>query len=59
VIGADGPIKGLYAAGDIAASRYINDRYHKKQITNDYSWAIASGFMAGSNASDFLHTTTL
>jgi len=54
IIGSDGPVSGLYAAGDIVSSRYINDAHHKNQITNDYSWAIASGFIAGRSASVYL-----
>ena len=43
-------VKGLYAAGDIACGRYINDRLHKTEVINDYSWAVAGGFMAANHA---------
>lgn len=44
------PVPGLYAAGDITCGRYVNDRTHKQEVINDYSWAIASGFMAANHA---------
>ena len=43
------PVPGLYAAGDITCGRYINDRLHKTEIVNDYSWAVAGGFMAANH----------
>ena len=46
------PVPGLYAAGDIACGRYVNDRLHKTEVINDYSWAIAGGFMAGQHAAE-------
>jgi hypothetical protein len=50
VLGADGPIPGLFAAGDIACGRYVNDRLHKTEVINDYTWAITGGFMAANRA---------
>lgn len=48
---SDGAIvPGLYAAGDITCGRYVNDLKHKREIINDYSWAIAGGFMAANQA---------
>ena len=46
VVGANGPVPGLYAAGDITCGRYTNDLMHKTEVINDYSWAIAGGYMA-------------
>ena len=43
-------IEGLYAAGDIASGRHIQDGGVKKQVLNDMSWALASGFIAGTEA---------
>ena len=42
-------VKGLYAAGDITCGRYVNDRLHKTEVINDYSWAVAGGFMAANH----------
>ena len=39
-------VQGLYAAGDITCGRYTNDLMHKTEVINDYSWAIAGGYMA-------------
>ncbi len=49
---ADGKslIDGLYVTGDIASGRHIADSGIKKQVLNDMSWALASGFIAGTNA---------
>lgn len=43
-------VPGLYAAGDIACGRYVNDRLHKTEVINDYSWAVAGGYMAANHA---------
>ena len=43
------PVPGLYAAGDITCGRYVNDRLHKTEVINDYSWAVAGGFMAANH----------
>lgn len=56
VVSKNGPVKGLYAAGDITSGRYTNDNLHKTEIINDYSWAIAGGFMAGTNSAEKLGT---
>ncbi len=47
VQGKNGPVTGLYAAGDNTAGRYVNLGGDKYQITNDLTWAVASGFIAG------------
>lgn len=43
-------IEDLYVVGDIASGRHIADSGIKKQVLNDMSWALASGFIAGTNA---------
>ena len=43
-------VPGLFAAGDITCGRYTNDLLHKTEVINDYSWAIAGGFMAANRA---------
>lgn len=50
VLGSDGPVPGLYAAGDITCGRYTNDLLHKTEVINDFSWALAGGFMAAKHA---------
>ena len=40
----------VYACGDIASGRHIVDGGVKKQVLNDMSWALASGFIAGSKS---------
>ncbi len=53
--GADGsPVPGLYVTGDFASGRHIVEDGIKKQILNDMSWALASGFLAGTNAAESL-----
>ena len=48
---ADGTlIDGLYVTGDFASGRFINMAGVKVQVLNDMSWALASGFLAGTNA---------
>ncbi len=47
---ADGSlIPGLYVTGDFASGRFINLAGVKAQVLNDMSWALASGFLAGTN----------
>lgn len=43
-------IDGLYVTGDFASGRFINMAGVKVQLLNDMSWALASGFLAGTNA---------
>lgn len=48
---ADGTlIEGLYVTGDFASGQFINMAGVKVQVLNDMSWALASGFLAGTNA---------
>ena len=54
VYAADGVhlIDGLYAAGDIASGRHIVMNRVKKQVLNDMSWAVSSGYRAGTQAGE-------
>ena len=45
-----GLVKGLYAVGDLASGRFLNMAGIKKQILNDMSFAVSSGFIAGTHA---------
>jgi fumarate reductase flavoprotein subunit len=47
-------IDGLYVTGDFASGRFVNMTGAKVQILNDMSWALASGFLAGTNAANGL-----
>ncbi len=47
-------VEGLYVTGDFASGRYTLLGGYKAQVLNDLSWAFASGFLAGTNASDYL-----
>ncbi len=50
-LAADGGlVDGLYVVGDLASGRFINMAGIKKQIINDMSFALSSGFLAGTNA---------
>jgi len=49
VMGHDGPVEGLYAAGDTTGSRFTNHDGERIEIVNDMTWAVASGFLAGRN----------
>ena len=49
-----GRVEGLYVTGDFASGRFINEAGNKCQILNDMSWAFSSGFLAGTNAADYL-----
>lgn len=43
-------IDNLYVCGDFASGRFLNMAGYKVQIINDLSWAMSSGFIAGSHA---------
>jgi fumarate reductase flavoprotein subunit len=47
-------IKGLYVTGDFATGRHISLGGVKIQVLNDLSWAFSSGFLAGTNAANYL-----
>ena len=40
------PVEGLYCAGDTIGNRYINQGGEKLECINDFSWAVASGYLA-------------
>ncbi len=45
-----GVVDGLYVVGDLASGRFINMAGIKKQLINDMSFALSSGFIAGTHA---------
>jgi fumarate reductase flavoprotein subunit len=47
-------VEGLYVTGDFASGRHIVMDGVKKQVINDMSWALSSGFLAGTSAADYL-----
>lgn len=51
-----GLVEGLYVAGDFTSSRFINLGGLKLQVINDLSWAFSSGFLAGTNAGNYLES---
>jgi fumarate reductase flavoprotein subunit len=57
VMGHDGPVEGLYAAGDTTGSRFTNHDGERIEIVNDNTWATASGFLAGQNIGKLLKTS--
>ncbi len=44
------PVDGLYVTGDFSSGRFVNMGGVKVQLLNDMSWALASGFIAGTEA---------
>lgn len=49
-----GLVEGLYVTGDFAGGRHISLGGVKKQVLNDMSWALSSGFIAGGSAAEAL-----
>ena len=49
-----GKVPGLFVTGDFASGRHIVLEGTKKQVLNDMSWALASGFLAGASAANSL-----
>ncbi len=47
-------VEGFYVTGDFATGRHVNVRGLKWQVLNDISWAISSGFLAGTNVAAYL-----
>ncbi len=45
-----GLVPGLFVTGDFASGRHVVLGGAKKQVLNDMSWALASGFIAGQSA---------
>ena len=48
------PVEGLYCAGDTIGNRYINQGGEKLECINDFSWAFASGYLAGKKMLEYL-----
>ena len=46
------PIAGLFVTGDAASGKHISLGGLKKQVLNDMSWALSSGYIAGAAAAD-------
>lgn len=51
---AGGVVDGLYVVGDLASGRFINMAGIKKQILNDMSFALSSGFLAAEDAVTYI-----
>lgn len=49
-----GVVDGLYAVGDICSGRFINMAGIKMQVLNDMSFAVSSGFIAGTGAAEYV-----
>ena len=49
-----GVVEGLYVTGDLASGRFINMAGIKKQILNDMSFALSSGYLAGTGAAAYV-----
>lgn len=49
-----GVVEGLYVTGDLASGRFINMAGIKKQIINDMSFALSSGFLAAEDAAAYI-----
>ena len=54
VLSHGAPVEGLYCAGDTIGNRYINQGGEKLECINDFSWAFASGYLAGSKMLEYL-----
>lgn len=50
-----GLVEGLYVTGDFASGRHIVLDGIKRQVLNDMSWALSSGFIAGAKAAQSLN----
>ena len=48
-------VDGLYVTGDFASGRHIVMDGVKRQVLNDMSWALASGFLAGEAVGEALN----
>ena len=49
VMGKDGTVKGLYAAGDMTGNHFSNRGGERTEFLPDMSYAVASGWVAGSH----------
>jgi succinate dehydrogenase/fumarate reductase flavoprotein subunit len=54
VKGNDGPVPGLFAAGDVTSGNSVNAYERRSEVINDFTWANASGFLAGESAVSYL-----
>lgn len=54
VLSHGAPVEGLYCAGDTIGNRYINQGGEKLECINDFSWAFASGYLAGNKMLEYL-----
>ena len=50
------PMEGLFCAGDTIGNRYINQGGEKIECINDFSWACASGFIAGESMAEYVRS---
>lgn len=48
-------VPGLFVTGDFAGGRHISQGGVKRQVLNDMSWALSSGFIAGESAAEALN----
>ena len=48
------PVEGLYVTGDFASGKHISLGGLKCQALNDMSWALSSGYIAGSSVGEYL-----
>lgn len=48
------PVPGLWAAGDNTSGRFLMAQGERHEIINDYSWAVASAFVAADSIADYL-----
>ena len=49
IVKEETPVSGLYAAGDLTSGNYIKENSHRTEVINDFTWALASGFLASSS----------
>ncbi len=56
VMGESEPVKGLYSGGDVTSGNFIMQNTKRYEIINDYTWAIASGFLAAKGVNELLAT---
>ena len=47
-------VEGLYAGGDTTSGNYLKEGNKRLEIINDYTWANASGYIAGGHAGEYL-----
>lgn len=48
------PVEGLYSGGDTTSGNYLKEHNRRLEMINDYTWANASGFIAGRHAAAML-----